>query len=230
MGTTKGEIVALNVTDGTESWRTQVGTEIGASPAVGDDEVFVHTIDDRLSALDVSDGRVIWTADNQMPLLTLREQLLRPMLKVCFFWNRRWKNRRLAGENGEPIWEQRLVLPEGRSELDRMVDVDASPLVSGSIVYGLAYQGNLVLLIAETAGHCGRYNFPVFRIWQRVMARYMSSMNLTKFLRWTRKQVKLVGRANPFSQRTNRASSIFKLSVVGDAEGICIFLLKETVA
>ena len=61
MGTTKGEIVALNVTDGTESWRTQVGTEIGASPAVGDDELFVHTIDDRLSALDVSDGRVIWT-------------------------------------------------------------------------------------------------------------------------------------------------------------------------
>ena len=145
LGTTKGEIVALNLTDGTESWRTQVGTEIGSSPAVGDGEVFVHTIDDRLSALDVSDGRVIWTADNQMPLLTLRGTASPTYAQgVVFSGTAGGKIAALRGENGEPIWEQRLVLPEGRSELDRMVDVDASPLVSGSIVYGLAYQGNLV--------------------------------------------------------------------------------------
>ena len=145
LGTTKGEIVALNVTDGAVSWRAQVGTEIGASPVAGDDEVFVHTIDDRLSALDVNDGRVIWTADNQMPLLTLRGTASPTYAQgVVFSGTAGGKIAALRGENGEPIWEQRLVLPEGRSELDRMVDVDASPLVSGSVVYGLAYQGNLV--------------------------------------------------------------------------------------
>ena len=38
------------------------------------------------------------------------------------------------------------MLPEGRSELDRMVDVDASPLVRGPLVYGVAYQGKVKAL------------------------------------------------------------------------------------
>ena len=35
------------------------------------------------------------------------------------------------------------MLPEGRSELERMVDVDSSPLVDGPFVYVVAYQGNI---------------------------------------------------------------------------------------
>jgi outer membrane protein assembly factor BamB len=49
----------------------------------------------------------------------------------------------LRAENGEPIWEHRVMLPEGRSELERMVDVDSSPLISGAQVYVAAYQGRV---------------------------------------------------------------------------------------
>ena len=55
----------------------------------------------------------------------------------------------LRASNGEPIWEQRIMLPEGRSELDRIVDVDATPLVVGSAVFGQAYQGRLLQLGAR---------------------------------------------------------------------------------
>ena len=46
----------------------------------------------------------------------------------------------LRGENGEPIWEQRVMLPEGRSELDRIVDVDARVLLDGGAMYAFAYK------------------------------------------------------------------------------------------
>ena len=50
----------------------------------------------------------------------------------------------LRAENGEPIWEQRVMLPEGRSELERIVDVDSTPLIAGGALFAVAYQGRAV--------------------------------------------------------------------------------------
>jgi outer membrane protein assembly factor BamB len=55
----------------------------------------------------------------------------------------------LRANNGEPIWEQRIMLPEGRSELERIVDVDAAPLVTGNSVYAQAYQGRMMRILAR---------------------------------------------------------------------------------
>jgi len=52
----------------------------------------------------------------------------------------------LRAENGEPIWEQRIMLPEGRSELDRIVDIDARVVLDGASMYALAYQGRVTAL------------------------------------------------------------------------------------
>ena len=49
----------------------------------------------------------------------------------------------LRADSGEPVWEHRVMLPEGRSELDRIVDVDADPLSLGASIYASSYQGRL---------------------------------------------------------------------------------------
>ncbi|HCG70133.1 MAG TPA: outer membrane protein assembly factor BamB, partial [Gammaproteobacteria bacterium] len=51
--------------------------------------------------------------------------------------------------NGEPIWEQRIMLPEGRSELERIVDVDAAPLLANNSIFAQAYQGRMMRLSAR---------------------------------------------------------------------------------
>ena len=126
MGTTHGEVVALSVADGSELWRTRVGTEVGSAPTTGDGKVFVQTIDDRISAVDAVTGAVAWTYDSQMPLLTLRGTSA-PVFDQGILYSgfANGKVVSLRAENGEPMWEQRVMLPEGRSELDRIVDVDA---------------------------------------------------------------------------------------------------------
>jgi outer membrane protein assembly factor BamB len=111
---------------------------------VDDGLVFAQTIDGRLVALDADDGTVAWTYDNQVPILTLRgtsSPVVRDDIVYAGFAN--GKVIALRAENGEPIWEHRVMLPEGRSELERMVDVDSSPLISGAQVYVAAYQGRV---------------------------------------------------------------------------------------
>ncbi|MCY4212718.1 MAG: outer membrane protein assembly factor BamB [Gammaproteobacteria bacterium] len=149
VGTTGGALVALSAADGSEVWRSQVGAEILSRPATGDGAVFVQTIDGRLLALEQTDGSVRWSFDNQVPVLTLRgsaSPVFNGDIVYAGFANGMVGAIRTG--NGEPLWEHRVMLPEGRSELDRMVDVDASPFINGPLLYAVSYQGRLKALRA----------------------------------------------------------------------------------
>ena len=147
IGTTGGTVVALSATHGEELWRAYVGSEVLSQPAFGDDAVFAQTIDGRLLALEADDGSVRWSFDIQVPVLTLRgtaSPVFEAGVVYAGFANGTVSAIRTG--NGEPIWEHRVMLPEGRSELDRIVDVDGSPLLAGPLVYAVAYQGRLKAL------------------------------------------------------------------------------------
>ncbi|MEM9620455.1 MAG: outer membrane protein assembly factor BamB [Pseudomonadota bacterium] len=144
LGTTFGEVVALNAADGTDAWRVDVGSEVLSVPVAAGGQVFAQTIDGRLVALDDETGDLTWRFDNQLPVLTLRgtsSPVIADDIVYAGFASGKLSALRVA--NGEPIWEQRVMLPEGRSELERMVDVDARPLVIGPAIYAGAFQGRV---------------------------------------------------------------------------------------
>ncbi len=144
LGTTFGEVVALNAADGTDVWRADLGTEVLSTPIAGEGFVFAQTIDGRLVALDDASGALAWRYDNQLPILTLRgtsSPVLRDEIVYAGFAN--GKLSALRASNGEPIWEHRVMLPEGRSELERMVDVDSRPIILGPTIYAGAFQGRV---------------------------------------------------------------------------------------
>ena len=147
LGTTLGEVIALSAVDGSEVWRSRVDSEVLAAPVTGDGLVFVQTIDGRLLALEEDDGEIRWSFVNQVPVLTLRGTST-PVYSsdVVYTGFANGMLSALRSENGAPIWQHRVMLPEGRSELDRLVDIDGSPLVLGRVVYAVAYQGKLKAL------------------------------------------------------------------------------------
>lgn len=147
VGSAYGEVIALSATDGAEVWRTEVGSEVLAPPVGGAELVFVRTIDGRLLALERDDGSVRWSFDNQVPVLTLRGTGT-PVFEdgVVYAGFANGMVAAVRAENGEPIWQHRVMLPEGRSELDRMVDVDGTPVLAGGVLYVAAYQGQLKAL------------------------------------------------------------------------------------
>ncbi len=147
LGTTEGFVIALDVADGTELWRTNLASEVVAPAAAESGLVFAQTIDGRLVAMSADNGEIQWTFDNQLPILTLRgtsAPVVSEDIVYAGFGN--GKVIALRVENGEPIWEHRVMLPEGRSELERMVDVDTTPLIGGPAIYVGAFQGRVKAL------------------------------------------------------------------------------------
>jgi outer membrane protein assembly factor BamB len=144
LGTTNGDVYAYDVTSGEQVWRGSVGSEVLAPVAVGEGLVFVQTIDGSLVALESDTGVARWSYDSQVPILTLRGTST-PVFDGGVVYTGFANGTLVAvkAENGEPLWEHRVMLPEGRSELERMVDVDASPLVRGPLVYVVGYQGKV---------------------------------------------------------------------------------------
>ena len=151
VGTLKGEIIALDAVSGEEKWRAQVPSEVLAAPAINADIVLVQTQDDRLMALDADTGSQLWLFDNTPAVLTLRgtgSPVLTNRLAIAGLSS--GKVIALDAQRGIPVWEQRVAIPQGRSELERVVDIDGGLLLSGGTLYAVSYQGRLAALDLES--------------------------------------------------------------------------------
>ena len=150
IGTTRGEVVALDAGDGRELWRAAVSSEVLARPAADGDLVVAQTADGRLAALEAADGAPRWSFDTQVPLLTLRGTAAPRIAGGLVFAGFSDGNvGAIDPESGAPIWKQRIMLPQGRTELDRLVDVDGTPVLAGSTLYAASFQGRLKALRAS---------------------------------------------------------------------------------
>ena len=49
-------------------------------------------------------------------------------------------------QQGQLIWQQRISQPSGATEIDRLNDVDTTPVIVDGVVYALGYNGNLTAL------------------------------------------------------------------------------------
>ena len=144
IGTTNGEVHAFSAADGTPRWRGETNSEVLAPPVVGEGLVFAQSIDGSLTAMEADTGELRWRVDNQVPILTLRGTAT-PVYDEGVVYAGFADGNLIAvrADNGEPIWEHRVMLPEGRSELDRMVDVDSTALIDGPMIYAASYHGNI---------------------------------------------------------------------------------------
>lgn len=147
VSTTVGEIIALHQSDGSFAWRSPTSSEVLVPAQLNDDIVVTQSIDGKISAYDVLDGSKRWTFSTSVPVLTLRgtsTPVLTDEFVLCGFANGRVVL--LDAERGLPRWEQRVAIPQGQSELERLVDIDGDLILSGNRVFAASYQGNLVAM------------------------------------------------------------------------------------
>ena len=147
LGTIRGEVIALDVGDGSELWRTQLSSEVLAPPVAWQDVVIAQTADDRLIALEAADGTQRWAYASQVPLLTVRGTAT-PVVEggLVFAGFGDGNVTAVDAASGAPVWNHRVMLPQGRTELDRLVDVDGTPLLAGGLLYAASFQGKLKAL------------------------------------------------------------------------------------
>lgn len=151
LGTRKGEVLALSEADGASLWEATVSSEVLAVPRVESGVVVVRTIDGKLFGLDGGSGRRLWSYDRQVPVLTLRgtsAPVITRDLVIAGF-----DNGGLAAldlRTGKVAWEAPIAQPAGRTDLERMVDVDADPLVLDGTLYVASYQGRVAAVFPDS--------------------------------------------------------------------------------
>jgi len=147
VGTPEGELVALDAAAGTERWRVRLNGEILARPAVGGGTVVVHTVDGTVHGLKAADGTPAWSYEQQVPRLSLRGSAP-PVIDgdavLCSFDNGRVSALGLA--EGDLLWSATVSPPRGRTELERLVDIDSAVHVAGDDVFVVGYQGRVAML------------------------------------------------------------------------------------
>jgi outer membrane protein assembly factor BamB len=163
VGTRRGQVVAFSVKDGHVLWRTSVSSEVLAPPAVADGVAVIRSGDGKLFGLNAQDGKQLWMFERSVPALSLHGTGSAVIADgEVFAGLASGKLVALNLKDGSLLWEVAVATPQGRSELERMVDVDADPLVVGDTVYAVAYQGRVVALERST----GR------ELWARDMSSY----------------------------------------------------------
>lgn len=147
VGTPEGEVIALDAGSGALRWRAAVAGEVLARPAVGGGRVIVHTTDGRLTALDGSDGRILWTYEQPVPRLSVRGSAA-PVVDgdVVFAAFDNGKVAALTLAEGELLWTATVATPSGRTELQRLVDIDAPVRVEGDDVFVAGFHGRAAMI------------------------------------------------------------------------------------
>ena len=145
LGSENGYVYALDQTDGTLLWSQKVPGEVLAAPVADAGRVLVVTTSGKLLALDAEKGNVLWSTGDDQPNLTLRGQST-PVLAAGGVVYGRADGRIgvVLLENGQLANVSRVASPRGATELERMVDVDAQPVILGDELYAVAYNGQLM--------------------------------------------------------------------------------------
>lgn len=164
LGTSNAEVLALNAEDGELRWKARVSSEVLAVPQIDLGRVIVQTVDGNVTALDAGSGEQLWIYDRSVPVLSLRGTSTPAVelgMVVAGFAN--GKLVALSAEKGFVGWESNVAIPQGRSELERIVDIDGDPVIVGTAVYVVTYQGRVAVVDLQN-GNAG---------WTRDMSSYV---------------------------------------------------------
>lgn len=165
LGSSDGDVVALSVSDGTALWNARVDSEVLSIPRIAGSSIIVHTLDDSVLAFDVATGEQLWKYSFPAPVLTLRgssSPVIAGESAIVGISGGKLVNLELS--SGLPLWEVTVTPPRGRSELERIADIDADPVVIDNIIYVATYNGDLaavdlksgsVLWRRELSAHAG---------------------------------------------------------------------------
>ena len=151
VGTSKGKVVAFDSLTGEVLWQTQLSSEVVSKASIVDNRIYTRTVDGHLYALNLNSGDVIWVNERQMPSLSLRGSS--PIVfdqGVLYVGWESGKVEAIKADSGVSLWESNIAIPRGRTDLERMVDIQASLVIQGDRLIALGYQGKLAAMSLQS--------------------------------------------------------------------------------
>jgi outer membrane protein assembly factor BamB len=228
LGTAKGYVLAYD-SSGKLLWKSKVSSQVLSAPKVGFDIVVVRCGDSRIYGLNVVDGSRKWVYERATPALSLRSSAgVAVDGGAAYAGFAGGKLIALRVEDGKVIWEVSVAQPKGTTEIERIADITSIPVVDGSLVYAVAYQGKIAAV--------DRANGRV--VWSRDISSYtgLNAEDAKVYVAHANSAIyaldpitgKTFWRQGDLKQRRVTAPlPMGSLIVVGDVEGYVHFLSRE---
>lgn len=161
-----GDVAAFQMVEkGLEPlWKIRVNSEIRATPVVKDDQVFVRSVDGKLQSLAAADGSQQWVVSRRVPVLSLTgnsEPLVDGQLVYAGFDD--GKLIAFDRRSGKTRWESTISIPSGRTEVERLVDLDGQFVMRNGVIYVASFQGRLAAVVAANGDLLWARDFSSFQ-------------------------------------------------------------------
>jgi outer membrane protein assembly factor BamB len=228
--TNNSSLVLLNQANGKQVWQNKVSGEILSPPAITHNKVIAKTIDGKVYAFNVSDGKQLWRSEHGSPSLVLKASsspVVRGNLILIGFSD--GKMDALDVNTGRLVWQRSIAYASGSSDVERLVDIDADPIIEQDIAYLASYQGYIGALSLSTGQFIWRKPGSVYKnMLSQVNTLYVSDSNDVLWsinkqngqVNWKQKILKARGLTEPVL--------VGNELVVGDKTGYLHFISAKT--
>lgn len=165
VGTDDSQVVLLKQSDGSELWQAKVSSEVLSEPVITQGKVIAKTIDGNLYAFALASGEKLWVSDHGAPSLILKASSS-PVItnnKLALVGYSDGKMDAVDVQSGRLVWQRGVAYANGSSDVERLVDIDADPIVRGDMVYLASYQGYVGALSLTTGEFLWRRPASVYK-------------------------------------------------------------------
>lgn len=164
VGTSRSTVVLLRQSDGKELQQFKVSGDALSKPVITGNKVIIKTIDGYLYAFNLKTGEKLWATEHGSPSLILKASsspVLMGNLALVGFSDGRLDA--VEVDSGRVVWQRSIAYASGASDVERLVDIDADPIVRGDIAYLGTYQGYIGALSLSNGQFVWRKSGSVYK-------------------------------------------------------------------
>ncbi len=164
VSTYSGDVIALDADTGEIRWQVPVGGEVVSKAQLNSEITVLRMINGDIVALDLESGEQRWVYASNQPNLTLRGTTS-PMvaLDATLTGLDNGKFVALDNANGDILWQKRISVAKGKSDIERLTDIDGMPVLYKNVIYIPSYRGNLTAINPFTAEVVWRKPYSTYR-------------------------------------------------------------------
>lgn len=145
------QVIVFDANSGEKLWSKTVSNEVFAPPTIAEGKVFIKTVDGRVYAFDEQSGERSWVYDHgTTPLIMRAGSSPQVMLGIVIVGFADGKLAGFRADTGQLLWEKAVAIPQGATEVERMDDIDANPIIKDGVAYVASYQQNVSAMSLET--------------------------------------------------------------------------------
>ncbi len=146
ISTRSGQIMAFDSATGAKRWQQQLSGSVLSPALISNNRVVLSANDGFLHGLSLQTGQSVWQFATQVPAISVRGSAAPTLLdnETALLSTADGRLHAITVDNGLPQWSRRVGIGSGSSEVERMSDVDGTPIVDKQQMFAISYSGQLL--------------------------------------------------------------------------------------